>query len=33
VEARENEANAGVYSAFPEWFAAPSGAPEVWEAP
>jgi 6-pyruvoyltetrahydropterin/6-carboxytetrahydropterin synthase len=33
VEARENEANAGVYAAIPEWFAAPLAAPEVWEAP
>lgn len=33
VEARENEANAGTYTATPEWFAAASGLPEVWEAP
>jgi len=33
VEARENQANAGTYTATPEWFAAASGPPEVWEAP
>jgi 6-pyruvoyltetrahydropterin/6-carboxytetrahydropterin synthase len=33
VEARENEANAGLYTATPEWFVAQSGLTEVWEAP
>ena len=33
VEARENEANAGLYAAFPEWFAPAEGIPELWDAP
>ena len=33
VEARENVANAGLYTATPEWFVARSGPTEVWEAP
>jgi 6-pyruvoyltetrahydropterin/6-carboxytetrahydropterin synthase len=33
VEARENEANAGLYTAIPEWFQASAVSAEVWEAP
>jgi 6-pyruvoyltetrahydropterin/6-carboxytetrahydropterin synthase len=33
VEARENEANAALFTAMPEWFTALSGPPELWEAP
>ncbi|MFI0401714.1 MAG: 6-carboxytetrahydropterin synthase, partial [Cyanobium sp.] len=33
VEARENETNAGFFTAIPEWFALAEGPPRVWEAP
>ncbi|MFN9546875.1 MAG: 6-carboxytetrahydropterin synthase [Cyanobacteriota bacterium] len=33
VEARENESNAGLYTATPEWFVPARDRAEVWEAP